>query len=430
MQASDYEQAEIHSLNNVNADSTKLLTEKLALSRELANLKPELEHVRSQATSQQSALSEKLALQRQLSSLQVELETERRALERAKANDSKQSDQDAKLKIQLDEIRKELAKEKSDRQKKDKQVAKEAAEWETQRTILDSKLEAFRTKLRSSKDQLKETQEELQKAQAAVFERRVSVVDNPRKRNIARFDPDATIGTPGDFHAAKRNKRASTALPGDKSTFSITPFLNRTLNIAPESPEAEEAAAKEISDDQRTEKENAVPATATEVTEQDPPFPVISRGSTKPAGAKAGALSIATQKGNSRAKARKPSSLSILEKVAEEGNEENEGDEKVDEPQASTAILKGKAKAAPAETQNAQPKKKHKLLGSNRERTLFDDDDAEAPKDTRKNLFGGTIGGLNMRGGRALSIPKGGLRVGLGPTEFSPLKKERKSAAL
>ncbi len=416
-------------MNNVNADSTKLLTEKLALSRELANLKPELEHLRSQATSQQTALSEKLALQRQLSSVQVELETERRALERAKTKDSKQNDQDAKLKTQLDELRKELAKEKTERQKKDKQVAKEAAEWEAQRTILDSKLEAFRTKLRSTKDQLKETQEELQKAQTAAAERRATFVDNPRKRSIARFDPDATIGTPGDLHAAKRNKRASAALPGDKSTFSITPFLNRTLSIAPDSPEmAEPAGSEDNAEERPSNKDSTVSAISVDQPGQGPPFPVISRGATKPQPNKTDPLQTTTQKGNSRPKARKLSSLSVLEKVAEEGNEENEDAEQPNEAPAGP-VLKAKKKAVAPEVQKAQPKKKHKLLGSNRERTLFDDDDVEAPKEARKNLFGGPIGGLNIRGGRALSIPRGSLRVGLGPAEFSPLKKDRRSAA-
>jgi hypothetical protein len=343
--------------------------------------------------------------------------------------DAKQSDQDANLKNQLEDLRKDLAKEKAEKQKKDKQTAKEAAEWEAQRTILDSKLEAFRSKLRSTKDQLKETREELQKAQVAAAERRTTIADNPRKRNIARFDPDATIGTPGDMPAAKRNKPAASALPGDKSTFSITPFLNRTLSMAPDSPEEPKTADDEEDVDEKVqEQDNTVPAISVQAPDEDLPLPVISRGASNPKPKKAGVLNVAPQKSNARATARKAPSLPVLEKVAEEGDEENEGHQ-ADDSDADVAEGKGKQKAAPVEVQKPQVKKKHKILGGNREKTLFDDDDANAPKQTRKNLFGGPIGGLNMRGGRTLSVPKGGLRVGFGTGNFSPLKKDRRSAA-
>src|SRR5206468_8938564 len=96
-QTTDSSQAEVNSLAGVTNDSTKLLTEKLALSRELALLKPELEHLRSQATYHQTTLSEKLALQRQVSTLEVDLETEKRAAQRASRKESKNNENDAKL---------------------------------------------------------------------------------------------------------------------------------------------------------------------------------------------------------------------------------------------------------------------------------------------------------------------------------------------
>ena len=64
-------------------DSTKVLAEKLALSRELAVLKPEIDHLRSQIDHQKDVLAEKLALERQLNSLEVELANERRAAQKA-----------------------------------------------------------------------------------------------------------------------------------------------------------------------------------------------------------------------------------------------------------------------------------------------------------------------------------------------------------
>ena len=102
----DYYRAELNNLSTMSSDSTKLLTEKLALARELAVLKPEIEHLRSQAMTQQNLLAEKLALQRELSTLQVELETEKRAVQRARAKDAKSGEDEARTATQhkLDDV--------------------------------------------------------------------------------------------------------------------------------------------------------------------------------------------------------------------------------------------------------------------------------------------------------------------------------------
>ena len=70
-------------MNGLSKDSNKLLAEKLELSRVLASIKPELDHLRSQAAFQQKILSEKLSLQRQLSTVELELEAAKREIGRA-----------------------------------------------------------------------------------------------------------------------------------------------------------------------------------------------------------------------------------------------------------------------------------------------------------------------------------------------------------
>lgn len=64
------------------------------------------------------------------------------------------------------------------------------------------------------------------------------------------FDPDMAIATPGAPKVANPVKRASAA-PGDKSTFSITPYLNRTQNAldASSSSDHEEHAGAQSDDD-------------------------------------------------------------------------------------------------------------------------------------------------------------------------------------
>lgn len=410
-------QAELQALNNVSADSTKVLTEKLALSRELATLKPELEHLRSQAASNQNALAEKLALQREVNSLQVELETERRALQRVKTKDAKSNEEDSQTLTQLEELRKELAKEKKETQRIEREMRKQVAEIEGQKTISESKLDAFRNKLRTTKEQLKQaqdelkgTQEQLEKAQSAARTAQrptSSGADrpvNPRKRPVARFDPDMTIGTPGESHAAKR-ARISTA-PGEKSTFSITPFLNKTTSILADSPESPKAPDNEKAPAEASPAPAKASAPSIKVGEGAKPKEAKSSssgGKTKP---KPLQEATAPRVNVSIGAARKPLGKLSLPKVSEE----DDGEE---------AAAEGSTKST---LQSEPAKKKQKVLGVKGKSTLFDDDDTEQPKVKGRALLG-TSKGLGLRGG--------GLSLASKPkslAEFSPLKKDKRAA--
>lgn len=421
-------------------DSTKLLTEKLALVREVATLRPEIEHLRSQATSHQSALSEKLALQRQLSSVQVELETEKRALKRTQAKDSRGGDEDARLESELEALKKDLAKERRDNQRVVRDAQKQAAEWEGQKTIFESKLDAFRNKLRSTKEQLKEARAELHESQAS-FKPSQSTAGGEKafaksiKRAVARFDPDATIGTPGVSHAAKRGRQSS-AVPGDKSTFSITPFLNRASNIGLSPMEEEEGALK-------THNDTAQPGALISEAPDAPQSPSVNKekesrktatAREKPAALREMTNSVANVRNNAVAprKSSKPS-VGSLEKVNEEEIAEDEATQAVSTVTNNHTLLPATAEPGLEESESQlQPKqlpvatkRKRKLLGGDRS-TLFDDDDAEAPaaKVVRRVFIGG---GLRGGGGPGMSLARGGARK-VGLKEFSPLKRDRRAA--
>ena len=389
--------AEVSSLHATNSDTTKVLREKLALDRELANMKPEIEHLRSQVSTQSKLLSEKLALQREVSSLQVELETEKRAVQRKGGKQA--ADLDAESAAKIEELKKEIAKEKREATKS----KNKANEVEAQKETLENKLDAFRNKLRSTKDQLKEVQDELEQTKTAKAKPAGSMAPpkapaaNSKKRPIARFDPDATIGTPG-HHVAKK---AKTALPGDKSEFSMTPFLSRTMSILPDSPataEEVEAAHKEADEVLSTHID-----TLAAQAKSSPPKPaektmaaitstttVTTVKATKPK--KAQPLQ---EKSNSNAVVPRPR----LEKVAEEADQENEDI---------------------SSTLPAREPKKQKLLGQ--KKTLFDGDDFP-PAKTKQ------LGGLGLRGG-GMTLNKVSLLGGKTKTlaEFSPLKKDRRAA--
>lgn len=411
--------AELNAMSTVTTDSTKLLTEKLALAREVATLKPEIEHLRSQVRLNQNILAEKLSLQRELSTLQVELETERRAVLRTMATTSKSSEADSKAASQHEDLKKELAKERREAQKNERDSRKHAMEWESQKTILESKLDAFRNKLRSTKEQLKETQKELEENQALQMAQQVEPlpskfnVANPRKRQTAHFDPDATIGTPGNngVHASKRARMST--LPGDKSTFSITPFLNKTMSILPdtpdinEQPEVQDKAQLAIVEGEQASLHRPKPVKARKapvVSKKEKETRVLQETKAVPK-----ANGMAKQGGASPAK--KPFGLA---KVMEEENDEN------DEAADTVSELSKVSKPA--------VKKRQKILGHRK--SLFDDDDAEETKNRARTV--GLLGasrGLGLRGGAGLG-PISLSSKGKTLAEFSPLKKDSRTTSI
>ncbi|MCJ1285669.1 hypothetical protein MMC26_005010 [Xylographa opegraphella] len=438
--------AELNSLQEVSMDSTKLLTEKLSLSRELACLGPELEHLKSQAAAHQSILAEKLSLQRQLSTTQVELENEKRATQRALSREEGKQNLDSELEAQVDSLQAELAKERRERQKAEREAQKVTADFDGKKTILDSRLDAFRNKLRMTKEQLKESQEELQAARASAKAQNVVnngteaihvTARNPRKRSLAQLDTDAAIGTPGILPAAKKSKRGST-VPGDKSTFSITPFLNRTMSIAPESPPTVQPTIEIGQEDAEDDDVEAAASPTRDMTPSAEPAKknVKNNGSKEPkktAATNKPAVLVAAKAAKSNNKTvagRKAKITPALEQVREEDNDENvppanQGsippDEHVTKPKKIE--LNDRASEEPTFI-----KKKRKLLGGGLAKTLFDDDDGDTGKGSDRGLFGGA------RAFGSFARPLGSVKLGGRPGSsasafgaFSPLKKDKKS---
>ena len=413
-------------------DSTKLLTEKLALARELSSLKPEMDHLRSMATAQKGILAEKLSLQRQLSTVQVELETEKRATQRTLAKENRLQAEDSRLEQRIESLQAELSKERRERQKAESEAQKAAAEWEGRKTVLESRLDAFRTKLRTTKEQLKLVEADRQSLQTSsrnptsdAGRRAASTTDtgkNGRKRNAAQMENDNKIGTPGALAAPKRGARLST-MPGDKSAFSITPFLNRTTSVAPKgSPEEIEDKGSDEGDAPcvlpSVAGSDAVPPRHTDILGQ--PDTKLTKPKSSTGGTRA-LLPSKTDKTNAKApRLRKTKAVPALEQVAEEDNNEN----------ATNAVSQeaGQHAEIPADTTIINgvdtKKKKRKLLGGGLGQTLFDDDDAETAKGSQRGILGGrTFGSL---GKMSFGGSKGISRTG-GFGTISPLKRDRQT---
>ena len=396
-------------------------------------------------------LSDKLSLQRQLGTTQLELETERRATQRALATQGKNIEKDTRLEQQIEELRKELAQERRDKQRAERDAQKEMASWEGKKVVLEGKLDAFRNKLRTTKEQLKQVEAERHRAsvstatvasRASVSGDQQKLVRNPRKRSAMHLDMDATIGTPGLQPPAKRGKRGST-LPGDKSTFSITPFLNRTASVAPDTPGDEDGF--QYTSKQKEDRPPRIQTLddAPHTRQSTPPDPEPeSKSNVAKTGAAARLTTEvhtlrSTRVGRINTKAsmsRKHSMKPSLENVAEEQQDENE-------PPIELRAVNNEAGHMETITELSVPsigedleqkKKKRKLLGNGLGKTLFDDDDGEHVKAVSRAPLGLAKGfGPLSKGGLAGS--KGSTR--LGPAagaaafgSFSPLKKDKKAS--
>ena len=371
-------QAELSSLQAMTMDSTKLLTEKLLLARELSFLKPEVEHLRSEAASHQSLLTEKLALQRQLSILQVELDNEGRLAKRTTTKNSKLQEEDSKVQHLVAQLQAELNKERCERQKAEREAHKKSTKLESKVTTLESRLDAFKCKLRTTEDLLKETQTKLQSARESndrLLKNGNSTAhpSNPRKRAASRLDEDTMIGTPGDMPAAKKSRKGSVVV-GEKSSFSITPFLNRTTSVASESPSAgppkNRAVLRSSSASARRNSCNTMISQGESGEDR-----VIQREKGPSCAITTGFQTMGSAKVISNAASgRKPKVVPGLEQVIEEENERDVAGASRDPPveQGISGVT---------QPRNVRVKQaKRKILGDKALKPLFDDHDHNAPR--------------------------------------------------
>ena len=405
-------------------------------------LKPEVEHLRLQISSYQVVLGEKLILQRQLNTAQVELETEKQAMQRALLREGGRQAQAERLENRVENLQSELAKERREREKAERDVQRTVSDIEGKKTILESRLDAFRNKLRITKEQLKDAQAEMKIRQAG-FRSKLDVgmtngmareeSRNLRKRNTAAIDADAAIGTPGILPTAKRNRKVST-LPGDKSTFSITPFLNRITNVALESPLDTHSAFSQVDVDAVADSGDTRGARMDEWSHQicDTKVRIGPQQSVEGPDTEVGDKNNERRRATGRAiPARKMIITPGLPLLDEENNDQDvahANHEGIPPKLIRSKVLVTKANAIEMLHNEIEVKKtRRKVLGGALGRTLFDDD-GDIIKGGQPSLSD------NVRGCEALGRigQKAAPRLGSGASlngfgEFSPLKKDRRA---
>lgn len=223
-------QGKFASLDGTASEFHKLLAEKTHLLKELSELKSQFEGLSTSCAFSQDVLAEKQGLERQLTTLEVQLEDEKRARERIQSRNIQQGQEIEGLSLQIEKARKET--EGTNAKEQERIARQREHEWATQRSSFEEKIETLDRQLRSMKDQLQETRKTQRYQPGNIVTGDTSEATpqnrvNPVQRSTTQFNPDITIATPGAIQTYEGPKRPS-ALPGDKSAFSITPYLNRT----------------------------------------------------------------------------------------------------------------------------------------------------------------------------------------------------------
>ncbi|KAI2469470.1 hypothetical protein F4781DRAFT_394236 [Annulohypoxylon bovei var. microspora] len=389
--------------------------------------------------------------------LEEELQAAKLAAKKTQKNQSK-GDAEDELRSQITELKTKLEAQQKENAKIRQESQTATTEAYAHNDHFEKKIEKLKTKLRETLEQLKQCQTDLRKAQQS----RSSGSDDTtkidgrsqafRKRKTQDMGADdfahIEIQTPGaddtKGRRAFKKRGLEPTLPGEKSMFSITPFLNRTKSIMEDSPKTDEGT----SDDSVAAPETEVvepTATAAEVEAVAPVEEVPHNEPTSSAPVE-NEKSKATSK-SSRGRPKKalgdaPSAKrnaqpvlkkslktkSSLEKVTEEAkdnNQENQAEavEKTTTVKFSIGLPQDESTSSMNSDlpKGEQPKKKkRKVLGSTK--TLFDEEDGEAPP-TRKPAAKVQLGAKRALGKAALRVQKSAFA---GSASFSPLKKERR----
>ena len=225
-----------------------------------------MEELRAKLSSHQATVAAKEDLERQLSTREAELENERRVRQRLE-NSSATDDELRQLRTKLDQVEKALATERQ-----------ECISLKSRFANVNMLRERQEERLNSLKTKLKEAQKTATK-KADIDKRNVEgtktitgrdqpIVENrekdsalpKRQANRTKTSPensfeDITIQTPGNpRQSAKRtarNRGGENNVVGQKSNFSITPFLNKTRGISDDSlePHSNKSSSLSVAED-------------------------------------------------------------------------------------------------------------------------------------------------------------------------------------
>ncbi|KAK1762368.1 hypothetical protein QBC33DRAFT_283555 [Phialemonium atrogriseum] len=451
------------------------------LEKQLAKEKRTAQKALQNQGSKDTAAEEEIQeLREKLAEAERMLATEKQAASKAtktkNATTTDSTEELDQLREKIAETKAALAREKKEKDQIRKEYESALAEAEGRRLPLEERLDNVKAKLRETREELKQCRADLQRAQEQAAKKPAGKAPAGKKRRANDITAEETLllHTPnkGEDRPKRTAKRGfGPAAVGEKSTFSITPFLNKTINLSDISPKPQ----GENSTDATTTvsmSANGEP-TATEPSEE-PAVKAAAKTTAsggKPRGrptTKALAESSPSRKNMPAPKRRKaPVAESTLEKVTEEAEEDGQGqenrpaEEAADGKKAVSALKRqpqlvppnttdptgaptAAAAAVASVTEQSEPKKKkRKLLGASSKATLFggeaDAEDAEHPvvATAATATATATTAATKRAPAARVALGAGGVAkravVGLGAAKnafagaaFSPLKRDRR----
>ncbi|KAJ6782651.1 hypothetical protein PWT90_00204 [Aphanocladium album] len=449
--------AEIASLNSSAEQSSATIQEKAALTRELNSLRPELEQLKSQLASHQAVVASNGDLRRQINTLEVELENEKRSKHRAQQADDKGVISDLRTKLQQCENQLNTEKKGGESLKRELTEARDEADQQKERfNNMKSKLKEAQTALKDAQGDLQKSQRELSKAKEAsskviqaparvreasiaasvaeepqskpVRTKQARVVIEPPEPAVETSFEEVGIQTPGNENLSEirqqRRRGTEHAVLGEKSNFSITPFLNKSRD-ATEFPDLDsDKSASEAGLEASTEQ----PRPRKRKTSRAPSPAKARRPSTsrrKPSTsllkdvADAEAVSAKAVSGESDAPA-KPAVRKRARLVKTVMQDDSDSDIASLIPDLKPSLLTTEGDVSKNQEAEADGrKKKRKLLGG-RGKTMFDEDEMEGNDNPGNPLrLAPAKRGRAQLGGVANAFAAS--------TAFSPLKRERRA---
>lgn len=192
-------------------DLSKALDENMALTKELQQLRPEMELLKQQVTNYEKMLSE-----------QRKMELASKKQSKSKSSNDESEDM-SELRAALEKVTKKLAEEERQRESTKSNHRKQLEESERQNDKLEQRISKLEKKLKDSQKELRDVRKELKAPQPSSKE------DESEGGNTSNNQEATTKPRAKEERLSRRNKRTiEQAAVGEKSAFSITPFLNKT----------------------------------------------------------------------------------------------------------------------------------------------------------------------------------------------------------
>lgn len=443
--------ANIENMNSSVKMSAGALHDNVTLTRELDSLRQELEQLKLQLASHEATVASNGELRRRINSLEVDLENEMRSKLRAQQMDDKGVISDLRSKLQKCENKLNTEKEENENLKQELTDSRRETEHQQEHlTIMRLKHKELQSTLKDAQADLQQSQCELSKARETSTDltkephtkapkaRLPRVIMEPPISTVETCLDDMDIQTPGNESISDlrqhRRRAPEHARLGEKSKFSITPFLNKTKDATEYPGLDSDKSASDVDSEASPEQPHARrrgPSRSMTTVKARRPMTSYRKPSTssRQNAAKTEAIlskpvlngpnSPARYDTKKRAQLRKTTNA-----VQPNSDEENSGPDTASqksEPKPIASVTRGVDEPKATEPEADGRKKKRKLLGGGG-KTIFDDDEVGS-----NDRHGNLLRVVSAKRGRAQldSVANGFACLG---STFSPLKRERRGA--